>query len=98
MTLTMIRSFADEQTRRLWLGQQSRRLPADIQVVAMRKLRLLNAAARLDDLRAPPGNRLEALHGDRNGQHSIRINDQWRICFVWTEGGADDVEIVDYHR
>lgn len=64
----------------------------------MRKLRLLNAAARLDDLRVPPGNRLEALRGDRNGQHSIRINDQWRICFVWTEGGADDVEIVDYHR
>ncbi|MBL8590919.1 MAG: type II toxin-antitoxin system RelE/ParE family toxin [Methylobacteriaceae bacterium] len=94
----MIRSFADEQTRRIWLGERASRLPTDIQVVAMRKLRLLNAAARLDDLRVPPGNRLEALRGDRNGQHSIRINDQWRICFVWTEGGADDVEIVDYHR
>lgn len=94
----MIRSFADDETSRFWLGHRSRRLPPDVQTSAMRKLRLLNAAARLADLRIPPGNRLEALRGDRNGQHSIRINDQWRICFVWTEGGAEHVEIVDYHR
>jgi proteic killer suppression protein len=73
-------------------------LPSDIQATALRKLRLLNAAQRLNDLRVPPGNRLELLTGNRAGQHSIRINDQWRICFVWTEGGPDDVEIIDYHR
>ena len=93
----MIRSFADPETERIWSGRRSRKLPSDIQVVALRKLRLLNQARVLDDLRVPPGNRLEALKGNRAGQHSVRINDQWRICFVWSEGGPSDVEIVDYH-
>lgn len=94
----MIISFRCEETRRLWRGERSRRLPPDIQAVALRKLRLLSAAKRLDDLRLPPGNRLEALLGDRVGEYSIRINDQWRICFRWAEGGPSDVEITDYHR
>jgi proteic killer suppression protein len=81
----------------IWAGRRSRRLPPDIQDAALRKLRLINNAERLEDLRVPPGNRLEALRGDRSGQHSIRINDQWRICFPWKEGQAHDVEIVDYH-
>ncbi len=81
----------------IWSGRRSRRLPSDIQAVALRKLRLLNQAKVLGDLRAPPGNRLEALRGERAGQHSVRINDQWRICFVWSEGGPADVELVDYH-
>lgn len=93
----MIRSFGDRDTELIWSGLRSRRLPGDIQATALRKLRLLNQSRRLDDLRVPPGNRLEALHGDRAGKHSIRINEQWRICFVFTDGGADDVEIVDYH-
>ena len=93
----MIRSFADRDTELIWSGLRSRRLPGDIQATALRKLRLLNQSRRLDDLRVPPGNRLEALHGDRAGKHSIGINEQWRICFVFTDGGADDVEIVDYH-
>ena len=75
----------------------SRRLPNNIQAVARRKLRMLNNAKTLDDLRIPPANRLEALKGKRRGQHSIRINDQWRICFVWSNGDANNVEIVDYH-
>lgn len=75
----------------------SRRLPHDIRQTARRQLRVLNNVRSLDDLRAPPSNRLEALKGDRKGQHSIRINDQWRICFIWTDGDAHDVEIVDYH-
>jgi proteic killer suppression protein len=94
----MIRSFADTEAASIWSGRRSRRLPPDIQNVALRKLRLLNQARVLHDLRVPPGNRLEALRGDRLGQHSIRINDQWRICFRWDEGGASDVEIVDYQR
>ena len=94
----MIVSFRDTETARIWRGERSRRLPSDIQNVALRKLRLLNRSRDLNDLRVPPGNRLEALKSDRLGQHSIRINDQWRICFVWTEGGPKDVEIVDYHR
>jgi toxin HigB-1 len=94
----MIRSFADRETELIWSGMRSRRLPADIQPAALRKLRLLNQARTSDDLRTPPGNRLEMLRGDRPGQMSIRINDQWRICFAWTEGGPADVEIVDYHR
>ena len=81
----------------VWNGERSRRLPGDIQGVALRKLRLINAAQRLDDLRAPPGNRLEAPVGDRAGQHSIRINQQWRICFRWVDGEAEDVEVCDYH-
>jgi proteic killer suppression protein len=93
----MIRSFADKATERIWNGDVSHRLPIQIQTVARRKLRMLNAALRLDDLRIPPANRLEALTRDRAGQHSVRINDQWRICFVWHEGNCDKVEIVDYH-
>jgi proteic killer suppression protein len=93
----MILGFADRETELIWSGRRSRRLPNDIQAVALRKLRLLNQARVLEDLRMPPGNRLEALRGNRAGQHSIRINDQRRICFVWDDGGASDVEIVDYH-
>jgi proteic killer suppression protein len=93
----MIRSFRDKQAKTVWLGQSSRKLPADIQSVARRKLRMLNNAETLDDLRIPPANRLEALRGSRFGQHSIRINQQWRICFVWADGNAERVEIVDYH-
>jgi proteic killer suppression protein len=93
----VIRSFADKETERIWNGDVSRRLPNQIQALARRKLRMLDAAQRLDDLRIPPANRLELLRGKRAGQHSIRINDQWRICFVWHEGQCDEVEIVDYH-
>lgn len=93
----MIRSFADKEAGKIWAGTPSRRLPGDIQGVARRKLRMLNSAETLDDLRIPPANRLEALKGERKGQHSIRINDQWRICFRWKNGDAHDVEIVDYH-
>jgi toxin HigB-1 len=93
----MIRSFRSLETERIWLGEVSRRLPSDIQATALRKLRMMNNAKCLRDLTIPPNNRLEALKGSRKGQHSIRINDQWRICFRWTEGGPADVEIVDYH-
>ena len=93
----MIRSFADKETERIWNGDLSRRIPSQIQALARRKLRMLDAAQRLDDLRIPPANRLEAMKGKRAGQHSIRINDQWRICFLWHEGQCDKVEIVDYH-
>ena len=93
----MIVGFRYAETAKIWNGLRSRKLPFDIQTGALRKLRLINAARRVDDLRVPPGNRLEPLSGDRAGQWSIRINNQWRICFRWTEGGADDVEIVDYH-
>ena len=93
----MIVSFRDVETETIWSGRRSRRLPSDIQAVALRKLRLLNNARRIDDLRVPPANRLEALKGGRRGQYSIRINDQWRICFRWNEGHAYEVEIVDYH-
>jgi toxin HigB-1 len=93
----VIRSFADREAEKIWRGERSRRLPAGIQQTARRKLRMLNAAAGLDDLRIPPANRLEALKGERKGQYSIRINDQWRICFRWNDGAASDVEIVDYH-
>ncbi|MGP2491800.1 type II toxin-antitoxin system RelE/ParE family toxin [Mesorhizobium sp. PUT5] len=93
----MIRSFADRDTEKLfndiWVSRFS-----GIDSAARRKLLLLHAALRLDDLKAPPGNRLEALKGSRKGQWSIRVNDQWRICFVWHDNGAEDVEIVDYHR
>ncbi|MGV8938943.1 MAG: type II toxin-antitoxin system RelE/ParE family toxin [Allorhizobium sp.] len=93
----MIQSFADPETERIWSGLRSRKLPADIQTAALRKLRLLNNARVLHDLRVPPGNRLEALKGNRAGVYSIRINDQWRICFQWHEGGPANVGIVDYH-
>ena len=93
----MIRNFADKDAEKIWGGAPSRRLPASIQSVARRKLRMLANASVLEDLRIPPANRLEALKGQRKGQHSIRINDQWRICFRWLDGDAHDVEIVDYH-
>lgn len=93
----MIASFRDAETATVWDGRRSRRLPPDIQAPALRKLRLINNARRIEDLAVPPGNRLEALKGRRRGQHSIRINEQWRICFVWREGHAHQVEIVDYH-
>lgn len=93
----MIRSFADKETDLIWDGFRSRKLPADIQQKALMKLSLLNRAVRLDDLRVPPGNRLEALKGDRKGCYSIRINEQWRICFQWKDGGAHHVEIIGYH-
>jgi proteic killer suppression protein len=93
----MIRSFKDEDTGKLFLARKSRRWQS-IQAVALRKLDMIHAAALLTDLRVTPGNRLEALSGDRKGQHSIRINDQYRICFVWNgNDGAHEVEIVDYH-
>lgn len=92
----MIKSFKDKQTELIWLGEVSKKLPQTIRAVARRKLRILNSAVDLEDLRIPPANRLEALVGNRKGQHSIRINQQWRICFVWNEG-AEQVEIVDYH-
>lgn len=93
----MIRSFGDRETEKIWKGDRSKRLPGDIQQVARRKLRMLNNARNLRDLRVPPANRLEALRGKRAGQHSIRINDQWRICFKWKDGDASDVSILDYH-
>ncbi len=93
----MIASFKSEETAHIWAGTGSRKLPQDIQRSALRKLEILNAAVDMTDLRTPPGNRLERLKGGRAGQHSIRINDQWRICFVWRDSNACDVEIVDYH-
>ncbi len=93
----MIKNFANTETEIIWQGLRNRKLPSDIQAIALRKLRILNQARVLKDLRVPPGNRLEALKADRLGQHSIRINDQWRICFIWNEGGPSHVEIVDYH-
>ena len=93
----MIVSFKSKETEKIFRGRYSRKLPQNIQRIAARKLEQLNAATILDTLRIPPGNRLEALFSDRKGQHSIRINDQWRICFVWRDGNVFDVEIVDYH-
>ena len=93
----MIRSFASKETERVFRREFSRRLPHDLQRKMRIKLELLEAAERLDDLRIPPANRLERLSGDREGQHSIRVNDQWRICFEWRDNGAHNVEIVDYH-
>lgn len=94
----MIRSFADRDAEALFHGRFARRLSTDIQRAAQRKLRQLHAAEELRDLAAPPGNRLEALRGSRAGQHSIRINDQWRLCFTWKDGAAERIEIVDYHE
>jgi proteic killer suppression protein len=93
----VIRTFASKETEKIFHRQPAQKFSADLRRVAQRKLLLLDAADRLDDLRVPPGNRLEKLVGDRKGQYSIRINDQWRICFRWSEGDAYDVEIVDYH-
>lgn len=93
----MIRSFRDKRTETIYQGRRARGLAIDIQQRARRKLRMIDAATDIDDLRIPPSNRLEKLKGDRRGQHSIRINNQWRICFVWNDNSASDVEIVDYH-
>ncbi|CCI01206.1 MAG: type II toxin-antitoxin system RelE/ParE family toxin [Microcystis sp. M113S1] len=93
----MIQNFKDKEAQKVFERKHSRKLPLDIQQVALRKLRMLNRAETLQDLRVPPANRLERLVGDREGQYSIRVNDQWRICFVWQDGDALDVEIVDYH-
>ncbi|MCA9931240.1 MAG: type II toxin-antitoxin system RelE/ParE family toxin [Anaerolineales bacterium] len=93
----MIRSFRDREAEKIFHREFSRKLPHDIQRTAFRKLRMLNRAASLDDLRIPPNNRLEQLRGQREGQHSIRINRQWRICFEWQDGDVFEVEIVDYH-
>jgi proteic killer suppression protein len=93
----MIASFRDKETERLWRSGKSRRLPPTLHLRAFKKLAILNAAIGLDNLTVPPGNQLEALRGDRVGQHSIRLNDQYRICFAWRDGNAHEVEIVDYH-
>ncbi|MFZ6007022.1 MAG: type II toxin-antitoxin system RelE/ParE family toxin [Nitrospirota bacterium] len=94
----MIKSFRDNETEKVYSREGSNKLPRDIQQVALRKLRMINNAKNLNDLRIPPANRLEKLKADREGQYSIRINDQWRICFTWQEGDAHDVEITDYHQ
>jgi proteic killer suppression protein len=93
----MIKSFKCKETEKIFKRFFSRKLPHDIQRTALRKLRMLNRAIKLNDLKVPPSNHLEALHGNRKGQHSIRINDQWRICFKWSDGEAGNVEITDYH-
>lgn len=93
---SLIRSFADKRTAAVFLNRRPKNFPTDILAAARRKLAILDAALTLEDANVPPGNRLEALRGDRAGQHSIRINDQWRVCFVWDDGPLD-VEIVDYH-
>ena len=93
----MILNFKSKETRKIWEGEVSLHLPRDIQNIARRKLRMLNNARQLNDLRIPPNNRLEILKGNRAGEHSIRINDQWRICFRWIDGNASDVVIEDYH-
>lgn len=93
----MIKSFADKAAAAVFSGQFVRRLPHDMQGIARRKLKLIDAVSRIEELRVPPGNRLELMIGDRAGQWSIRINDQWRICFKWADGHAMDVEIADYH-
>jgi len=93
----MIKNFRSGETQKVWNGVRSKRLPQDIQQIVRRKLRMLSNARSLNDLRVPPATRLEALKGSCSGQHSIRDNDQWRICFVWVDGDAVSVEIVDYH-
>lgn len=93
----MIRSFRNTDTEKVWNREHVRAFGPELQRAAQKKLRLLNAASELNSMRVPPGNRLEKLVGDRAGQHSIRINDQYRICFIWTDNGATDVEITDYH-
>ena len=93
----MIKTFKCKDTEKLFKGKFIKKLPTNIQRVALRKLKILDAATVLDTLKVPPGNRLEALKGDRDGQHSIRINDQWRICFIWDQGIVFEVEMVDYH-
>jgi proteic killer suppression protein len=94
----VIKTFKDERAEMIYRREPSRKLPADMQQIALRKLRMINNAISLNDLRIPPANRLEKLEGDRQGQWSIRINDQWRICFEWREQDAYNVKIVDYHK
>ena len=94
----MIRSFGSKDTERIWHEQYVKRIDRTVQRATLRKLELIHAAKDVEDLRVPPGNRLERLVGDRRGQHSIRVNAQWRLCFVWRDGGAEGVELVDYHR
>jgi toxin HigB-1 len=94
---TVIQSFADSSTEKVWRRERVRRLGSDLQRMANRKLLIIDAAETLEDLRVPPGNRLEQLRGNRAGQYSIRINDQWRVCLTWTAAGPADVEITDYH-
>jgi proteic killer suppression protein len=93
----VIKSFKDSEAEKIYARERSRKLPSDIQQVALRKLRMINNAKSINDLRIPPANRLEKLSGNRTGQYSIRINDQWRVCFAWKDGDAMDVEITDYH-
>ncbi|MBI5042434.1 MAG: type II toxin-antitoxin system RelE/ParE family toxin [Nitrospirae bacterium] len=93
----MIKSFRDSETEKIYIREWSKRLPSDIQQIALRKLRIINNAKNINDLRIPPANRLEKLVGGRAGQHSIRINNQWRICFIWKDSDAYEVEITDYH-
>ena len=93
----MIKSFKDKETEKIYRQEVSRKIPRDIQQVAIRKLRIINNAKNIIDLRVPPANRLEKLSGNRSGQYSIRINDQWRVCFTWKAGEAHEVEITDYH-
>ena len=93
----LIESFKDKETAKIWRREFSKRIPNQIQVIGYRKLVMIHRSRYLNDLRVPPGNRLEALSGNRSGQHSIRINDQWRICFRWNHGNVIDVEITDYH-
>ncbi len=93
----MIESFRDKRAAAVFLGKSPKGFPSDLLQVARRKMRMLDAAVRLDDLKAPPSNHLEALKDDRAGQHSVRVNNKWRLCFVWRDGNAFDVEIVDYH-
>jgi toxin HigB-1 len=95
---TMIRTFRDDEAEKIFNREHSRKLPTDIQQIVLRKLRMLNRSISINDLRIPPANRLEKLKGDREGQYSIRINDQWRICFEWHGNDAFKVEIVDYHK
>ena len=95
--VVVIKTFKDAETQKIYQRESSRKLPSDIQQVALRKLRMINNAVNINDLRVPPANRLEKLSGDREGQYSIRINDQWRICFIWKNGDALNVEITDYH-
>lgn len=93
----MIKSFNSKETEKIWNGEVSKKLPGDIQRIARRKLRMLNNSITMNDLKIPPANRLKALKDDRKGQYSIRINDQWRICFKWENGDCYNVEVVDYH-
>jgi len=93
----VIKSFKDKETEKVYFRERSAKLPGDIQQIALRKLRMINNAQNIHDLRIPPSNRLEKLSSDRTGQYGIRINDQWRICFIWKDNNAYDVEITDYH-